>query len=1177
VISSELSADTGNICRLILSLPMELSIGSIISIFAGEAAPILGSRWITGAKLVGILPVERFVLATTLATNALLEGKGYRPDVLLTAGFEDLLLIGDQRRRELFGLNLSPQPELAREVKGGGPRLLLEKVSSEFSLDASPFLPDFSEDTVPLVISLLHGSAHPECEEAVAEHYRRRTTRPVIVASELTRQSGYLRRTRTAVVEGTLSPILSRYLSDIADKAPAARIQVLTSAGARVDQAHYRAIDSLLSGPAGGANGCLALVRQAGLSRALTFDMGGTSTDVSRIEDRLTLTPVHAVAGIELAAPAVNLDTVAAGGGSICRVNRGLLEVGPESAGSFPGPACYGQGGPLTLTDVNVLLGRIDPTNFNLPLDLEAGRAALEAVAAEVGLSVELTASGFLELAEERMAAAMRNLAVRQGYDPSRYPLICFGGAGGLHACGIAQRLEADEVLFPRDAGLLSARGLVYAVPERILRREVGQLWDSVTETLAGKLKALRNEASEALKAAEGVESGVLSSSVWVRLWGQEASIELVDPDLKKLEETFSQRFQEIFGYVLPEPNLEIVAIAVRASASPPSLENESFNLTSPAQSDGQVRTWIDEKSGWRRMPVYQRNRLEAGATLQGPALIQDHFATFFLQGGWGAVVGSALTLKVRRFVESNSTEPQLMGREIFLQRFREVVEEMGSQLERTSLSTNVRDRLDFSCALLDAKGNLVANAPHVPVHLGALSHCVRQVVAAHPLEEGDCIVTNHPAWGGSHLPDITVISPVFWPNTGEIIAYVANRAHHAEIGGRRPGSLVPDATCLADEGVVIPPFYLLRKGRADWSGLQAIFETAPWPSRRWAENRADLEAQLAANQSGVDALLRLATLAGPADLTAQFSFLQSWVGEACQLSWQRRIPMGQHLSGRAQMDDGSDILVELWHTPSGNLEVDFSSSLRRHPGNLNATPAIVHSALAYVLRLLMTEDAPLNEGLFHNVVVRIEPSFLNPEFEDDPAKCPAVMGGNVETSQMVVEALVGALGVLAGGPGTMNNLVFGDATRSYYETLGSGAPASAEGAGRDGVHCHMTNTAITDAEFLEQRYPVILRKFALRHGSGGGGQRPGGDGLIREWEFREALQVGWLAQRRLSGPPGRAGGGDGAAGRTLWSPAGTGNWEILPGTGQRDAVVGDRLRIETPGGGAWGPPLSLL
>jgi len=973
--------------------------------------------------------------------------------------------------------------------------------------------------------------------------------------------------------------VLRDYFGRVAGALGEERLLVATSAGGLLDARGFRPKDSLLSGPAGGVIGAAHAARAAGLERVISFDMGGTSTDVARYDGDHEYRFEHGVGDAELAAPALAIETVAAGGGSICWLDGERLRVGPQSAGANPGPACYGAGGALTLTDVNLLLGRIDPSRFEIPIRAEpAGQrldALLEAVAARTGErpAREALLEGLRAIADETMADAIRRISLRRGFDPAEHALIAFGGAGGQHACAIADRLEIVRIVVPADAALLSALGLGGAVVERFVERQILEPLEETLERLPGRFDALARESTDAVAAA-GVprsEIELRRRILHLRFAGQDATLDVEwDPD-RAPAEAFSRAYVALYGH-LPErrpvelESMRVVASSRRTAEAPPRQPTAPYR-PSPA---GTTRAFLTGR--WQEVPTFDRDALEPGAQLDGPALIRERHSSTVVEPGWRAAVdGSAalvLTGSSHRPAAAGENRPEAVRLELFTQRFHTLVREMGERLERTAVSTNVKERLDFSCALLDPAGELIVNAPHIPVHLGALGLCVRTVRAHLDLAPGDVIVTNHPAFGGSHLPDVTVITPVFSPRAERrLIGYLASRAHHAEIGGSRPGSMPPAATHLAEEGVVIPPTHLVRAGEPRWAALRRLLVAPPWPSRAVEDNLADLRAALAANHAGARALRGLVRAHGDDTVQRYMSRLQDLaarrIGEAFE-----RIADGTY-DATETLDDGSPLRARI-HIEGDRARIDFTGSAPVHPGNLNATPAIVQSAVLYVLRLLLREPLPLNEGLLRAVTIDLPRGLLNPDFPDDPRRAPAVVGGNVETSQRLVDTLLKALGLAACSQGTMNNVLFGGSGYGYYETLGGGAGAGPGFHGASGVHTHMTNTRITDPEVLEQRYPVRVERFALRSGSGGVGLFHGGDGLVREIRFLEPATVSVLTQHRTIAPYGMEGGAPGSPGAqrvirrdgTVRPLASIDGCEVEPG---------DRLLIETPGGGGWG------
>ncbi|MBU6300851.1 MAG: hydantoinase B/oxoprolinase family protein [Verrucomicrobia bacterium] len=1119
--------------------------------FTGEVAPVIAIRVLTGTRLGEPFPEIDLRLATTRGTNALLEGKGAALAFFVTQGFEDLLLIRDQRRPDLFALRHDVAPPLYRESVGIRERLDASgRVVTPLALDETlaARCRDLLERGIHhAAVALLHSYRNPSHENALRDYLLETGFASVSLSSELAPMIKLLPRAGTAVVNACLTPVLNAFLDEVNRTSPR-RFLVMTSAGGLTPRDRFAPKDSLFSGPAGGVAGAVAVARRSGFSRIIAFDMGGTSTDVARHDGRFLYQFRQQVGPAQLLAPALRIETVAAGGGSICQWTEAGLRVGPESAGADPGPACYGRGGPLTMTDVNLLLGRIDPTRFALPLGPEQIRAArerLQDLARQAGTGdPESLLNGLVEIAVEQMADSIRAISVREGADPADHVLVAFGGAGPLHACDLAEKLGIATFLVPAEAGVLSAFGLHHAAEETFAERQILRPLPECAD-LSLWLDDLRSEA------ARDPAKTSLRALAELRLQGQEATITVEfhpesQPGLPEIADRFLGEHESIFGYRPPRDTLiELVSLRVIAGtlapASPP-------------------------------LPAPPPER-----SLTGPAIVQDGFFTLYLKEGWKAdhsPDGSWICqLAPAGDVGAKAAAPRsaAVTSELFRHRFEAIVNEMGAMLERTATSTNIRERLDFSCALLDRNGNLVVNAPHIPVHLGALGLCVREVMAVLDLQPGDIAITNHPGFGGSHLPDVTLIAPVF--SSGERIGFVANRAHHAEIGGKRPGSMPPDASRLEEEGVVIPPDFLFRQGVDQFARIAGRLRSGPAPTRNPAHNLADLQAQAAAIHRGVSAMQGLVQTYSSATVRSQLDALLA-LGRASFREAIARRPLAQ-TQARETLDDGTVIQVRA--TRSGDrLILDFTGTSPVHPLNLNATPAIVRSAVLYALRLWTQSRLPLNEGLLVDVEIRLPSgSFLNPAFPDDPARCPAVVGGNVETSQRLVDTLLKLFGIQAASQGTMNNLLFGDASSGYYETIAGGSGAGPEGDGASGLHTHMTNTAITDPEILEHRYPVRLHRFALRRNSGGAGRWHGGDGLIREFEFLVPLEVSLLTQRRLSGPYGWAGGAPGQPGRQTLiraTPHGTVS-EPLPSAAAFPVQPGWRLIMETPGGGGFGPP----
>ncbi|MCC5833848.1 MAG: hydantoinase B/oxoprolinase family protein [Opitutales bacterium] len=1175
--------------RLILNQPIteDLREGmQAIEIRSPEEPPVFAARFLTGTALQESLPVEDFRLATTRGTNALLENKGEPPLLIVNQGFKDICRIRDQKRPDLFALAIPDRRVLhaaVLELKG---RLAADGETVEaFELHALKSQVEALDPSArrSVCVSLINAYRQPDQESRLLEYLSSLGFATAVSAAEVSNEPHYLRRTETGITNAYLSPILDRYFDRVAEPLQEGSLRIMTSAGGLVSRARYRPVDGLLSGPAGGVLGAVNAGRRAGLRQVLAFDMGGTSSDVSRWRDRYRILHRHRVGDATIAAPALAIETVAAGGGSICGYDGEKFFVGPESAGAFPGPACYGRGGPLTITDVHLLLGCLDPRGFGIPVFPERAEAVLVELMKKAGVEDrEQLLAEFLQLANEKMAAAIRSVSLREGEDPSEYGLVAFGGAGGLHAVDLAEMLGVGTVVIPAEAGLLSARGLVEARPEARRERSVLQLFKEVAESLVDWVEQLEREARQQL-IDEGVEASCLEAAdvlLSLRLLGQESSMDVEWQPGIDIEAAFKEQYEAVFGYAPTAVDIECVRMVVAVLGPAPEQPDESFEMAEgqTAKASPQNTLTACLRGDSVSLPVYGRQSLQCGEAIRGPALFTDPWSTTILPEGWNAQIGSqgSLRLTQARVADSGHQpgaskkveQQQLLARELFQQRCAAIVEEMGVQLERTAISANIRERLDFSCALLDAEGRLVVNAPHIPVHLGALGLCVRSVFKDRVPKPGEVWVTNHPGFGGSHLPDVTVITP-FFDGDGHLVAYLANRAHHAEIGGRSPGSMPPGASSLEEEGVVIPPMRLMDSDGSCMDSLRSLLAQASYPSRNVDENIEDLNAQLAANQRGVALLRDLLRRYGAEGLQSAFADLYQFSADCMRKRIQaldldtRRI--------EAQLDDGHTVRIQM-SKQEDRLAFDFEGTDPQHPQNLNATPAIVRSAMLYVLRLLVAEPLPLNEGLFDPVTCKLPKCFLNPDFPEHARDCPAVVGGNVETSQILVDALIRALGLAAGSQGTMNNFLFGNERFGYYETIGGGAGAGPGFAGASGVHTHMTNTAITDAEVLERRFPVRLRTFALRSGSGGQGQTAGGDGLIRELEFLEAMEVSLLSQRRVVAPAGMQGGTSGATGAQFWIRA-SGEQVPLKGIDSANVQPGDRIRLETPGGGGWGKP----
>ncbi len=1141
-------------------------------ITSNEEAPVLAARLATQTALNEELPPIDMRLGFTKGTNALLERKGAKVTLLVTKGFKDLLLIGTQQRPHLFQLNIPDAEkiydqiiEVEERVDARGEIIIpvqnLEEVVSKVRNEV-------------IAIALMHSYKNPVHEQQLKEALSVAGKSSISLSSEISPVIKILPRTQTTLINAYLLPVLQDYLFNIAKKLPGGRLNIMTSAGGLTNAALFHPKDSLLSGPAGGVVGAARIAKSHGFQKVLTLDMGGTSTDTARFSKKYDYRFTTEIDGIELSIPSLSIETVAAGGGSICYFQDGRLQVGPQSAGAKPGPACYGAGGPLTITDVNLLLGKLDPSAMGIPIHMAAAKKALLDLKNEIQehtqqdyTPIELL-KGFELIANQKMAAAIRKISVAKGFDPKEYALLAFGGAGGLHACQIAERLEIDKVILPYDGGLLSAYGIGKAAIEKMAELQVNKALTDCRENLKNWFADLTAKAKRDLEQA-GVsfkESVQQENLLFLRFQGQSHTLEIPFNAAINVEEQFKTDYLQLFGHYPDNHTLEVESIKVIVSAG---ADPMSPGVLPQRKCD----TWPSKKITAIHEPqalinVYYWPNLAEGATIKGPAVLVNDASTAFVDNGWELTVSTAkdaiVEKKARRDTE-NTNLKEAVELELFTNRLTAVAEEMGTQLQRTAFSVNIKERLDFSCAILDADARLLVNAPHIPVHLGSLGVCARLVREKLDLEEGDVVITNHPKYGGSHLPDITLLSAVF--HDGERIGYVINRAHHAELGGTRPGSMPPEATTLEEEGVVIPPTYLIKNGKANWEQINLLLSQAKYPTRALMENIADINAALAALQTGIQGLTTTVDVYGLEKVRYYMQLIQN-------ISTQKLRTALEKLESKVykadeSLDDGSVIQVKI-SIQKERLVFDFSGTSGVHANNLNANPSIVHSAIVYVLRLLCKEDIPLNDGLMEQVKIVMPESFLNPKFEDNPELCPAVVGGNTEVSQRLVDTLLKAFELAACSQGTMNNLLFGNDTFGYYETIGGGVGAGEGFNGRSAVHQHMTNTRITDAEELELRFPVQLRRFEIREKSGGEGQWSGGDGIVREMEFLAPVSVTILGQHRKVAPYGMKGGGPGKTGDQYIER--TNGWrEYISGSESLEAEKGDRIIIKTPGGGGWG------
>ncbi len=1148
-----------------------------------EEAPVLAARLATLTPPGQTLPPMDMRLGFTKGTNALLEKKGAKTTLLITKGFADLPLIGTQQRPHLFQLDIPPPIQLYQQVIEVDERLdasgkvLVPLDNSEVQRIITVLRDTHTES---IAVALLHSYRNPAHEIALGQALREAGFRFVSLSHILFPGIKLLPRTQTALVNAFLAPLLDDYLQRIAsalqEGSSTSTLLIMTSAGGLVPLSGFYPKDSLLSGPAGGAAGAKDIALRLGLPQTLTLDMGGTSTDCTRIRGRYPYRYSTHIGDIEIQSPAIAIESVASGGGSICYFDGRKLCVGPDSAGAFPGPACYGAGGPLTITDVNLLLGKLDPSEMGIPVHLADAEKALDKIIHDLSekqnhsYNREELLRGFEAIANEKMAGAIRKISVAQGFDPREYALLAFGGAGGLHACQIAVRLGIRRVILPFDAGLLSAYGMGKANVQRFIHRQILLPWEDFQTQVASTVEALYQEAitlleKEGFPRHETVKGEAL---LYLRLANQDNTLEIPFEATDTVAPAFEEKYRETFGYFPAGRKIDVESIKVIATTL---AEKIKPYPVIPQRPSPVPHRFSQSSEKYQPCPVYIWQQLEPGTAIQGPAILLNATASAYIETGWNMTItegGHALLENQNSNTLQLENHQEVVELALFTNRFTAIAEEMGAQLQRTALSVNIKERLDFSCALLDANAELLVNAPHIPVHLGSLGICARLLLEALPLEPGDVLITNHPRYGGSHLPDVTLLCGVFTPE-GKRIGYAINRAHHAEIGGKTPGSMPPDAHSLIEEGVAITPRYLVRKGVPQWADIEKLLQDPPFPSRAVEENLADLQAALAALKTGERGLQDLSATYGFEKVQFYMAKIKESASAALAEALEAR--EGHNYSAQESLDDGHSIQVHI-EIRQGHLYIDFKGTSPPHPFNLNANLSIVYSAVMYVLRLLCNKEIPLNEGLLQNVHLQVPVSFLNPDFSDDPIFCPAVVGGNTEVSQRLTDTLLKAFGLAACSQGTMNNFLFGDRRFGYYETIAGGCGAGPGFHGRSAVHQHMTNTRITDPEEVELRYPARLWHFAIRKGSGGKGQWKGGDGIIREWEFLRPVKMTLLSQHRTIAPYGLAGGESGQCGEQ-WFVAADGRREPMAGIESRTIEPGGRVIIETPGGGGYGIP----
>ncbi|MGJ3246203.1 MAG: hydantoinase B/oxoprolinase family protein [Elainellaceae cyanobacterium] len=1189
-------------------------------------APLQGIREVLGLATDDSIPadqIEVVKMGTTVATNALLERKGDRTLLLITKGFRDALRIAYQNRPKNFAREIVLPEMLYERVIEVDERYSAQGEELQPLQLANEFLTELQEayDTGirACAIALLHSYRYPDHERQLAEIVRNIGFTQVSISHEVSPLIKLVSRGDTSVVDAYLSPILRRYVDRIASELgderegesqhSIARLMFMQSNGGLTDATLFQGKDSILSGPAGGIVGAVQTSKMAGFEKIIGFDMGGTSTDVSHYRGDYERTFETEVAGVRLRAPMMSIHTVAAGGGSILMFDGSRYRVGPESAGAYPGPACYRNDGPLAVTDCNVMVGKLQSQFFpnvfgpqgKSPLDAHIVRQKFMNLADEIHQatgdqrSPEQVATGFLAIAVDNMANAIKKISVQRGYDVSEYTLCCFGGAGGQHACLIADALGIKQIFIHPYAGVLSAYGMGLADLRALREKTIElKLTADVMPDVEDQLAELtRDSNAEILAQGLSDEHVQILQRVHLRYEGTDSAL-VVDFDTPdRMIAQFEDAHRQRYGFVMSEKPLIVEAASVEAIGHMPIPEEPIVEdrPSEPPKPDATVQVYTAES--WRETPVFERDRLSPGVPIIGPAIIIESTGTNVIEPGWQAEITAKNHLVLKKVAEdrqsstqtshadtqnipapSNSPDPVML--EIFNNLFMAIAEQMGFTLQNTSYSVNIKERLDFSCAIFDGNGQLVANAPHIPVHLGSMSESVQSLIEekGDTLRSGDVYVLNNPYNGGTHLPDVTVITPVFiaqsseashWDNETPLF-YVASRGHHADIGGITPGSMPSNSTSVEEEGVLIDNVQLVDQGRFCEDKILDLLTHAPYPVRNPIQNLADLKAQVAANEKGV---CELRNMVEHYSLETVQAYMQH-VQDNAEESVRRVIDALRDGTFTYPLDNGSQIQVKVTcDRQSRTAQIDFTGTSPQQPNNFNAPLAICKAVVLYVFRTLVDADIPLNAGCLKplNIIVP-EGCMLNPNY---PA---AVVAGNVEVSQAIANALYLALDVMAASQGTMNNFTFGNERYQYYETICGGSGAGQDFDGTDAVHTHMTNSRLTDPEVLEWRFPVLLDRFRIRANSGGNGKHTGGNGVLRRIRFREPMTAAILSSHRRVPTFGLADGEAGATGRNYVERQ-DGTLEELDSTATVEMNAGDTFVIETPGGGGYGNPSS--
>ena len=1162
-------------------------------------AALQGIRDLLGVGAGDPIPVARVdavKMGTTVATNALLERKGDRTVLVTTKGFADQLRIGYQNRPKIFELHIRlPEMLYERVIEVG------ERVTAKGDVLAEPDLAAARRDLQAAydagirsaAILFMHGYRYPAHERDVAALAREAGFTQVSVSHEVSPLMKYVSRGDTTVVDAYLSPILRRYVDRVASELGETRLMFMQSNGGLTDARLFQGKDSILSGPAGGVVGMVRTAAMGGFAKVIGFDMGGTSTDVSHFDGEYERAFETLVAGVRMRAPMMRIHTVAAGGGSILHFDGARFRVGPDSAAADPGPACYRRGGPLAVTDCNVMVGKIQPEFFphvfgpggDQPLDKRAVEEKFEALTAEVNKATgqsrtpEEVAEGFLKIAVENMANAIKQISVQRGYDVTEYTLNCFGGAAGQHACMVADSLGIKRIFIHPFAGVLSAYGMgladVRALRERSIEAVLSK--DALPE-IARALDGLERDARDEIRAQGIAEDSIrVIRRAHLRYQGTDTALIVEDGDIARMTQAFEDAHHQRFGFSVPGRAYIVEAVSIEAIGGAGSTEDPELEARPRAgglKPSAVLPMYTEGRA--RETPLYRREAMLPGDRIEGPAVIAETNATTVVEPDWGAELTRrghlVLERRTPRAVQaaagtakgSSGADPIML--EIFGNLFMSIAEQMGATLANTAYSVNIKERLDFSCAIFNREGHLIANAPHMPVHLGSMGESVETVIRERQgaIKPGNVYALNAPYNGGTHLPDITVITPVFDLAKHDLLFFVGSRGHHADIGGITPGSMPPDSRTVEEEGILIDNFLLVEGGRFREKELIELLTSGRYPVRNVKQNVADLRAQIAANEMGVRELRKMVAHFG---LDVVESYMRH-VQDNAEESVRRVLDVLKDGSFAYELDHGHVIKVRIAIDKlARTATIDFTGTSPQVDSNFNAPSAVCKAAVLYVFRALVDDDIPLNAGCLKPLRVIIpEGSMLNPRY---PA---AVVAGNVETSQSITDALFGALGVMAAAQGTMNNFTFGNDTYQYYETVCGGSGAGPDFPGTDAVHTHMTNSRLTDPEVLEWRFPVLVESFSIRRGSGGRGRQRGGDGAVRRIRFLEPMAASILSDHRRVPPFGLAGGEPAALGRNRIERA-DGRREVLRGTGSAAMAAGDVFVVETPGGGGFGAP----